>query len=251
MRKKAAIYIFVLVWMVVALQLVVNATMVKQDQLIEAFSVVSTIPVESDVEAYGYFGDMYLSEETKEQMLTNLAEKLGITEDFALSSIEGDSYSKSHLIKDGAFARTDLQIISMTTQDVNGADLLQQYFYATIKIYNSVDHILYYRDLLEDTFSSVGMKADVNIYLAGEMEGELDKEKKEWLVTSFLEAMEAREVCGNRTKDMYTIYGYTKNEREYVYQGGEKVNVNIAVTYDSRKDRTRIHMAVPFITKSY
>ena len=251
MRKRAAVYIFILIWMVVAMQLVVNATMVKDDQLIEAFSVVRTIPVESDVEAYGYFGDMYLSEDTKEQMLVNLAKKLGITEDFTINSVEGESYAKSQLLKDGAFARTDLQVISINTQDANGEDILQQYFYATIKIYNSVEHILYYRDLLEDTFSGIGMKADVNIYLAGEMEGELDKNKKEWLVTSFLEAMEAKEVYGNRTKDLYTIYGYTKNEREYVYQGGEKVNVNIAVTYDKDKNRTRIHMAVPFITKSY
>lgn len=251
MQKKAAVYIFILIWMVVAVQLVVNASMKKDDQLIEAFSVVNTIPVESDVEAYGYFGDMYLSGETREQMLVNLAEKLGVTEDYEVSSVEGDSFSKSELMKDGAFARTALQIFSMKTQDENGKDILQQYFYATITIYNSVDHILYYRDLLEDTFADIGMKADVNIYLAGEMTGELDKTKKDWLVTSFLEAMEAKEVCGNRTKDTYTIYGYTKNEREYVYQGGDKVNVNIAVTYDREKNKTRIHMAVPFITKSY
>lgn len=251
MQKKAMVYIFILVWVVVAIQFVVNASMVKDDQLIEAFSVVSTIPVESDVEAYGYFGDMYLSEDTKEKMLVNLADKLGVRDGYEMHSLEGDSFSKSQLIKDGAFARTDLQIISMSTQDENGEDILQQYFYATVTIYNSVDHILYYRDLLEDTFSDIGMKADVNIYLAGEMDGELDKDKKEWLVAAFLEAMEAEEVCGNRTKDMYTIYGYTKNEREYVYQNSEKVNVNIAVTYDEETNRTRIHMAVPFISKSY
>ncbi len=251
MRKKILVYIFVLVWLVVAVQLAVNAGMKKEDQIIEAFSVVDTIPVESDVEAYGYFGDMYLSPETREQMLVNLAKELGITEDYTLESTSGEAFSKSRLVKDGAFARTNLQIISLETQDENGADMIQQYFYTTITIYNSVEHILYYRDLLEDTYENVGMKADVNIYLAGEIDGELTKEKKEWLVNSFLEAMEAEEVCGSRIMDMYTIYGYTPNEREYVYQNSEKVNVNIAITYDEETDKTRVHMAVPFIAKSF
>lgn len=251
MRKRALIYICILIWMVVAVQLVVNATMTKDDQLIEAFSVVRTIPVESDVEACGYFGDMYLSRETKEKMLVNLAKKLGITEDFSLNSVEGDVYSKSQLMKDGAFAKTDLQLISVCTQDADGKDIIEQYVYAAIKIYNSVDHILYYRDLLANTFSDIGMKADINIYLAGEIDGELDKYKKEWLVNSFLETMQAKEVCGNRTEDVYTIYGYTKNESEYLYQDNKKVNVNVAVTYDREKNKTRIHMAVPFITQSY
>ena len=251
MRKKTLVYIFILIWMVVAIQLVVNLSITREDQLIEAFNVVDTIPVESDVEAYGYFGDMYLSPETKEKMLVNLAAELGITSDYDLESAEGDSFSRSQLIKDGAFARTNLQIISMEGQDEDGQEKTEQYFYATITIYNSVDHILYYRDLLEDTFANVGMKADVNIYLAGEMDGQLSENKKEWLVKAFLDAMEAHEVCGNRAEDMYTIYGYTRNEREYVYQNGEKVNVNIAITYDEKTDKTMVHMAVPFISKSY
>ncbi len=251
MQKRAAVYIFILIWMAVAVQLVVNASMTKDDRIIEAFNVVETMPVESDVEAYGYFGDMYLSADTKEQMLTNLAAKLGVTDDYSITSADGEAFSKSELIKDGAYAKTDLQIISMDTQDENGEDIVQQYFYATITIYNSVDHILYYRDLLEDTFGSIGMEADVNVYLAGEIDGELDKNKKEWLIAAFLEAMNAKEVCANRTKDLYTIYGYTPNEREYVYQNGEKVNVNIAVTFDEEKNKTTVHMAVPFISKSF
>ncbi len=251
MRKKLLVYIFVLIWMVVAVQLVVNASMKRKDQIIEAFSVVDTIPVESDVEAYGYFGDMYLSPETKEQMLTNLAKELGITDGYFLESVSGETFTRSQLIKDGAFAKTSLQIISMETKSEDNADIIQQYFYATITIYNSVEQILYCRDLLEDTFENVGMKADVNIYLAGEIRGELDENKKEWLVQSFLESMEAKEVCGSRTKDMYTIYGYTPNEQEYVYQHSERVNVNIAITYDEERDKTRVHMAVPFIAKTF
>ena len=113
MRKKLLVYIFVLIWMVVAVQLVVNASMKRKDQIIEAFSVVDTIPVESDVEAYGYFGDMYLSPETKEQLLTNLAKELGITDGYFLESVSGETFTRSQLIKDGAFAKTSLQIISM------------------------------------------------------------------------------------------------------------------------------------------
>ena len=83
------------------------------------------------------------------------------------------------------------------------------------------------------------------------MKGRQSEQAREKLVAAFLDCMDAKEVCGNRTEELYTIYGYTRHEREYVYQNGERVNVNIALTYDETQDKTRIHMAVPFISRSY
>ncbi len=251
MRKKEWMYLFILVWMVFGIQLAVNAGMKDDDQLIEAFHEIKTIPVESDVEAYGYFGDMYLSGETKKKMLQNLADKLDIKEGYLIDTVDGGSFTRTSLIKDGAYGKTQLQLITLHTENADGDALNQQYVYATITIYNSVEHVQYYRRQLEKIFADIGMKADVNIYLAGEMHGRQSKEAREKLIEAFLDCMDAKEVCGNRTDDLYTIYGYTRHEREYVYQNGERVNVNIALTYDETQNKTKIHMAVPFISKSY
>lgn len=250
MQKKTMTYILVLIWMVIAVQMVVNTTLKPKDKIVEAFHVISSIPVESNVEVYGHFGDMELSVENKEQMLKNMAKQLGITEGYELYSQEGDAYEKSCLLLDGVNARTDMQVISMDTTDVDGNAITSQYIYITITLYNDVENVLTGRDLLVDMFESIGVEAHTNIYLEGELEGQLSSLKKEWLVQEFLKAMEAKEVSGNRDQYLYTIYGYTQNERQCVYQNGEKVNVNIAITYDEENDKTLIHMAVPFINKS-
>lgn len=244
MQKKASVYIFVLIWTVVAIQMLVNLNLKQDDQIVEAFHVVKSVPVESDVEAYGYFGNMTLTDTQKEQMLINLAKQFGITEDYELTAFEGDGFSKTCLLKDGKFGKTDLQIISMDASQV------EHYFFVQIRLYNDVEKVLYYRNLLEDTFANIGMTANTNIYLEGEIAGTLTMEQKDWLAKEFLNAMEAKEVTGNRGATLYTIYGYTENEKEYIYQEGEKVNVNLAITYDEKENKTYIHMAVPFISKS-
>ena len=47
------------------------------------------------------------------------------------------------------------------------------------------------------------------------------------------------------------VYAYSTGINEFVYQDGEKVNVNIAFTYDAENDVTLIHRAIPFIDKSF
>ncbi len=250
MQKKTMTYILILIWMVIAAQMVVNISLEPKDKIVEAFHVVSSIPVESNVEVYGHFGDMQLTVAEKEQMLKNLAKQLDITEGYELYSMDGDAYAKSCFILDGAYAKTDMQIISVDTENEGGNPITSQYIYVTITFYNEVENILEGRDMLVELFDSIGVEASTNIYLEGEIKGNLPTAKREWLVQAFLEAMEAKEVCGNRDQLLYTIYGYTENEKQYVYQNGEKVNVNIAITYDEENDKTLLHMAVPFINKS-
>lgn len=251
MNKKAKIYLVLLVWLAAAVQIVVNKSMKQDNQIIEAFSVTESTPVESCIDAYGYFGEMYLSAESKRAMVINLANQLGITDGYEVNTASGDAYEKTELIKDGMYAKTTIQVISMETENAEGKAVTEQYFLVELEIYNDVDQVLTYRDKIEAIFADIGMEADINIYLSGSVSGELLDEEKEAYVTEFLETMNAAEVTGYRSDDMYTIYGYTKDEDKCVYQNGEKVNVNIAITYNEEEDTTYIHMAVPFINKTY
>ena len=63
--------------------------------------------------------------------------------------------------------------------------------------------------------------------------------------------MNARIVTGNRTEEIYTVYGYSEDIKDYVVFGSTKTNVNIAITYNELNGETYIYMATPIINEDF
>jgi hypothetical protein len=98
------------------------------------------------------------------------------------------------------------------------------------------------------------VEATTNLYLVSQRKGELDGEEKQVLIDEFLESLDAGLVLSIGSDDgvegTTLVYGYSKSIDEYVWQNDEKVNVNIAITYDETEDVTYIHRGIPFVDKS-
>jgi hypothetical protein len=95
------------------------------------------------------------------------------------------------------------------------------------------------------------MEPVLNLYAGGVTAGRLTEEEMAEKTQDFLDIMHASQVLEEQFGNVYTVYGYTSDLSDYVYQNEEKVNVNIAFSYDEEADETRIHMAVPFVDKSF
>ena len=76
-------------------------------------------------------------------------------------------------------------------------------------------------------------------------------DEMEVAVEDFLRGMGARAVAEYEIEGAYMTYGYSDDIDEYVYQDDEKVNVNIAFSYDEAEDVTRIYWGIPFVDKSF
>jgi hypothetical protein len=63
--------------------------------------------------------------------------------------------------------------------------------------------------------------------------------------------LQAKEVDRIKANGIYTVYGYTKQEEDYLLLKGEKVNVSVAMYYDEATQKTYIKLGLPMIISSY
>lgn len=52
-------------------------------------------------------------------------------------------------------------------------------------------------------------------------------------------------------ENFYCFYGYSDRIRNYVVSDGEKINLNLVITYDEENDVTHIVWATPFLNEDF
>ncbi len=240
-----------LIWLAVILQLFINHDLRPTDNVVEAFSSSEAIPVEAVVSCYGEFGEMTLAKATKQTMLIHLAEKLGITDGYEITESEGDEYQETTLTKNGKYGKTVLQIVSMDTENVLGEAVTRQSILCDITVYDNLEYAAECKETVETIYEELGMEPTVNIYFKGKTAGELTSSERKQITGDMFQALHATQVQTIENENFTTTYGYTSQFQQSITQNGEKINVNLAFTYNESEDMTYIHLAVPYIAVSY
>lgn len=88
-----------------------------------------------------------------------------------------------------------------------------------------------------------------NVCREGEIQGRLSREKREELVTNIFREFGGVEVMSSDEDDdnYYIVYGYTKGIDVEKHVNGKAINLSVAMSYDEKKQSTRIVVGVPFI----
>lgn len=249
MTKKVKISFLIVVWSIVAIQMFVNyQEKIKQEnQAVTAFSVISDIKFFEKISGYGYFGTMDITDAVKKQMLNNLAYKLGITDECTFHAGAGDGYTKWVLTKEGANAATTLQLISMEQPDGEP----EQYIVVDILTNTDLSQAYTLFQKIKRVYEEIGVKAQVGLEIEAEQKGNVLKENDMGLIEDILEAAGAKQVDVLKENGLYTIYGYTKQEKSYVTLNGKKVNLQIVITYDEAHDKSYLKIGIPIVNSSY
>lgn len=251
MKATGKTVLVVLIWLAVMVQLLINRGLEPEGDVVEAFNSSNMVPVEVCISAYGKFGELELAAETKEIMLRNLAKQLGITDGYEITASEGEGYQESTLTKEGKYGTTLLQLVSMDTQKADGEMVTEQTILSDITIYNDIAYAMECKELLEDIYQEIGMQPSMNLYIKGKTEGALSETRREELIDSVMESLNAEEVQEIENDEDYCLYGYTSRFDRVIYQNGKKINVNLAITYHEDEDMTYLHLAVPYISQSF
>lgn len=251
MKLSGKVSFMALLWLAVAVQLLINRDLQRPGNVVEAFSSSEAIPVEACVSAYGNFGEMELTGETKDTMLRNLAKQLGITEDYELTASQGDGYQESTLTKNGKYGKTVIQIVSMNTTGDNNEVVTQQVILCDITVYDDLEYAMNCKERLEDIYEEIGMEPNLNVYLKGKTAGQMTKKRQEELLEKIFGTLNASVVQEIDNANFYCVYGYTGAFERVIYQYGEKINVNLAITYNEEEDMTYLHLATPYISQSF
>lgn len=257
MTRKAKISFLILVWSIVAVQIFVNyqQSSRKEKEAVTAFSVVENNVIEEMVAGYGYFGKMELSDETKEQMLRNLADKLGLDDSYKIDSSVGKDYEKQELSYKAGTTEIVLQLVSMEvtsgkesgTQSYSG---VEQYILMNIHTKDSVEQGKAYYDMVKRIYDEIGVRATVNMEMVMEKKGNL-LARAERETEDLLDILHAEEVNRINENGIYTVYGYRKEEESYLMHKGKKTNVQLVMAYDEEHDKTYVKVGIPIVNSTY
>lgn len=97
----------------------------------------------------------------------------------------------------------------------------------------------------------LGAKPEVNLSIAGSMEGRLSEAEIEELCGKVLDSIHADIIEGIRNNELVSITAFSPSIRSAVMVNGKRVNVNMAARYNSYEGRTYIWLATPVIVTEY
>lgn len=104
---------------------------------------------------------------------------------------------------------------------------------------------------LAGAMEGYGMRPDINICITGSIGGKLNDDELEAVCDRILKSAGADRVEGMREDGLISISAFSPVIDKTVRVNGKKVNLNVAVRYNSYEGRTYIWLATPVITTEY
>lgn len=253
MSNKSKIYVVVLIWAAALMQLFINSSINREEKMVEqAMSSSVDNMMEGTVKAYAYYGRQELSDKGREVIARNLAEKLGIIAGYEIETRTEGENKTTAFTKIGQQADTKIKVISLCETDKYNQPIEENYIMIEINLKGTNGSAAYeYKEKLDDIYEELGMEPNTNVYLLSQHPGELSEAEMDNITDKFLDITDATMVDMVEFDGVRTVYGYSNGIKQYVFQEDNRVNVNIAFTYDKEQDVTYIHRGVPFIDKSF
>lgn len=117
--------------------------------------------------------------------------------------------------------------------------------------YDSLANFKSTAELLYGLFKESELKPEFNFCIVGNFNGQLDYLSLNDICLKLLEKANARSVEGIRDGNMISVSAYSPIIKESISANGRKVNLNLAIRYNSYEDKTYIWLATPVITREY
>ena len=242
--KKLGFLILIALWVLAGIQLVYGKD-TQEDKIVQVFAQVGTQEQESVVEYYGVYKREFLNLEEREEFLRQTAQGLGIEDPVQIVRKYGEEREETQLIKEAKGATTTLRLITSLEEEP------VQYLIANISMKGAVENALAYREKLLKILDGDMKDGRSSANVIGCYEGNLTLEERNQIADEFLKEMGARVVSEHRDMQLYTIYGYTPDVKEYELQENQKVNLNFAMYYSQTEDKTYAYAAIPVIGLDY
>lgn len=95
--------------------------------------------------------------------------------------------------------------------------------------------------------------AEENVCKEGTVEGRLSETERVRIARDIFRQFGGAEVMSGDAKNAnyYVAYGYTNGVEHYKRVNNKRININVAMTYDERADKTRIVIGTPLINSDF
>ncbi len=250
-RTKVALYAAAVLWTAVITQLIINRMFQEDIQITEAFVKSDTEDMQSSLEiAAEYKGD-FLSEDAKKNIIYDLADAIGLVIDDDVTIREDKTRSECSYFKQAKKASTELKVVSVEQKE-NTSSTVKNYIIVRLNVKEGIQSIDKFKVLLEKSLSDIGVKnQQVTMKYEGSRNGNLTKAKKQEIARTLVKDLQGEVALEYDEGDLYTVYAYTGMLKEYVQSMGNKINIQIAITYNELTNTTKITLATPMLNDSW
>ncbi len=246
-RMKLTLYVAVVLWVAVIAQITVNQIFQEDIQITEAFIKSETENMESTLEIIAQYKDGVMTEADKKDIINKIATAIGLKIDDDYTSWSDEERSELILYKQAKQASTQIKVVSVKEDDFS-----KNYIILQLSLSKAIQNIDQYKKIVEEELGSLDVKdQQVILKYEGSREGELSLEEKRTLATTLIAELQGNVALEYDEGDLYTVYGYTGMLKEYISSMGNKINIQVAITYNEINDSTKIVLATPILNESY
>lgn len=250
-RTKITLYIVMVLWVAVATQVIMNKVFTKEIQITEAFVKSDTEEMKSSLELVSEYKTGFLSEEAKEKTIKDLADAIGLIINDNITVLKEKGRSEYYFYKKARKADTQIEVVSTEEKDKKDTEI-QHYIIVKLNVSDGIQSIEKYKGLLESALDKLGVKSkQFTLRYEGCKEGNLSTMQKKEICKLLVEKLQGKIAMEYDEGDLYTVYGYTGMLNEYVTSAGNKINIQIAITYNELTNKTTITLATPVLNENW
>lgn len=218
----------------------------EEEKLVKAFTAVQYSDTASSVECILSYGQGALTEEQKKDLLETIAYGIGVDSQYTYKAEDNESGEVVTLQKKGNRSEVYIKLLSIPK-----SDNYENYIMVNIILENSIESALYYKEKMYDTLKQFQENPNIVVNLVGTLQGNLTRQEKNKLAQDLLNETGSKVVIDGRDEEIYTIYGYTGKVAEFITVGGDKININIAITYNEDENVSKVYLSTPIINLDY
>jgi len=240
-------------WVFVGVKFLAGVLFENNTSLVAAFSVTNPDAISATVEVAAKYTVDAWEEEEQEELLQQVADAIGLELPDAPEITGTEQRTERRYYKDAVAADTELKAITLKKEtDTEGVSEREQYLYAKICLNESLETVLAYKKLLEETLQELSCtEISTTLQLVGDYAGYLPLERRNEITEDILSALEAEVVYEYKEADLYTIYAYTAGLDNYITVEDKRINVHIAMSQNEDRYRTILYLASPILPDTW
>lgn len=250
-RTRVTLYIVAVLWVAVATQIVMNRAFKEEIQITEAFVKSDTEEMQSNLELVADYKTGFLSKAAKEEIINQLADAIGLVIDGDIAVLEEDTRSEYYIYKHAKKASTEIKVVSVEQTDTDTVQT-EHFIIVKLSVLDGIKSIEKYKRLLENTLDDLGVKnKQITLEYEGNKVGNLKTKQKQEIAKLLVKELQGKIAIEYDEGDIYTVYGYTGMLNEYVTSAGNKINIQIAITYNELTNKSKITLATPVLNENW
>lgn len=265
----------------------VSANVIAENSLEKVFRNNNIHEADCEIEGYYYLGEKYYGESGSLELIDKIAERLGVNSEYYYDKYRTDTGSVAAMKKEGKSSVLELELITTEYQESRNVIAQRNYLSVSLNIKGSLESGYYYKNLIEKTMKEIcreenddkansenekkssntvnGEKAankdeevstsiisqNLHMVIKGKIYGEIDKGQENKIAKGILKSFQAKEIFNGQNDEHMNVYGYTEILSDYVAIGSDKININIAFSYNEKENITYVYVGSPIVNYDY